>query len=152
MTSWIDLSFEVRSQILSYYIAATLDDVKAGSSGGWGILSLLVPFAISVLKFLHNAPDMLDEAISIVDSMIKQHSLLHEELRQKVETLRPRYERRVTQERKSRVCDELTLLKFCKKNLKDNTWFKREKMEVEASADEGDDEIQLDLVRTSAHS
>lgn len=85
MTSWHDLPFEVKSQILSNYISIMLSYTQANAC----LLSMssLGGFIRAIFSFLHNAPEMLDEAIGIVTSMIKKCELLDETLMQDLETL-----------------------------------------------------------------
>lgn len=141
MTSWHDLLFEVRSQILVYYITVTSEATLPIPP--WKHTRVLKRFVVSIFSFLRNAPDMLDEAIRIVVLMIRELSSLDARLQQEFFTIERRYnfvlveregkffgcyesEYRDISRESSRVSQEFDLLGHSTRILKGHKWVSQE--------------------------
>lgn len=72
MASWNDLPFEIKRQILAHYIYISM----RGAPSSYGPFDPVIHYGNltrTVMSFLCNAPEMLDEAVSLVKSQIKRH-------------------------------------------------------------------------------
>lgn len=122
MTSWNDLPFEIKSQILAAYIAITMLSYPSGSSDQEQLQSFR-RFTVDILGFLHIATDMPYEAVAIMKIMIKERMCWQKRLEQDVNA-RSRSGRDMLrhvlsiQGEVSRNHDKIKLLKFCSRNLR----------------------------------
>lgn len=97
-------------------------------------LSLIGGFVRAISNFLHVAPEMLDEAIKIMSSMVEERERLDKKLMQEFNptwSAKLYNSRLPAEEEMYRICGELALLDGCLRDLKDDTCFKREQIEIE---------------------
>lgn len=88
MTSWSDLSYEIRAQITFDYVDIEMAR-RFPAAGHWlHEYRQVRHFVKDVLGFLHNAPDMGEEVIGVVDSMVGQRFGLYAKFGQRLQAAR----------------------------------------------------------------
>lgn len=81
MTSWHDFPFEIKAQILAYYLDASISmDIS------WRSITPSGRFIINVRGFLEITPSLKDEAIRVLDEMLDWRYRFHMTL---IERLKP---------------------------------------------------------------